>query len=272
MMAESASVGDGRQRKENRPELLDKPDYLEDTYEYLFHRHVQTLNGVIRKQEQQEVDEAPGIYQQNHSKQVIQLCCGDGRDCDDTSTIIGPTKLSSLHNSSTVYQNSFDSNRATGSNSQNSDKNDINSNDFFGSQISCKENGNELKGQCMKGEPMRMSDDNHKEICNSTQKSETIYRKNNDDGSANINIITNKMNTLELQGVKVPQKPVITFNHVPEASECSGSSSESQSLNLNQIKAISVSSTLRSSSSSSLLEVPVSLENLTAEMMRPPMN
>jgi hypothetical protein len=269
MMAESVCADDVRQRLETRTELLEKPDYMEDTYDYLFHRHVQTLNGVIKKQEQQEADEARGIYQQKHSKQVIELCCDDGRDCDGTSIIIGSTKLPSHHNSSTVSQNSFACNRATGSSSQDSDKNDINSNDFFASRISCKESANkEIKGWYKKGELTRMSDDNQIENCHNTQKSETIQRKNSDD-SVNINIITNTINALDLQEVRVPQKPVITFNHVPETNECSSSSCESESLNLKQIKAISA---LQSNSSSPLLEVPISFEDLTSEIMRPPIN
>lgn len=271
MMAESVSADDARQRQENRTELLDKPDYLEDTYDYLFHRHVQTLNGVIQRQEQQEADAARGIYQQKHSKQVIQLCCGDGRDCDDTSIIIDSTGLSSRHNSSTVSQNPPIC-RATGSNSLDSDKNDINTSDFCARQTSCNENKNkEMKGRCKKGELTRMSADNQLESCHDTQKSGTTHRKNSD-GSVNINIVTNKINALELQDVRVPQKPVITFNHVSETNECSSSFSESESLNLKLTKTTSVSSTLRSSSSSPLLEVPVSLEDLTSEMMRPPIN
>lgn len=268
MMAESVSADDARQRQEKRNELLDKPDYLEDTYDYLFHRHVQTLNGVIQRQEQQEADEACGIYQQKHSKQVIQLCCGDGGDCDDTSIIIGSTKLSSHYNSSTVSQNPSTCNRATGSNSQDSDKND-----FFASQTSCNENKNkEMTGRCIKGELTRMNVDNQTESCHDIQKSGTTHRKNSDDGSVNINTITNKIDALELQDVRVPQKPVITFNHVSETNECSSSFSESESLNLKLTNTTSVSSTLRSSSSSPLLEVPVSLEDLTSEMMRPPIN
>lgn len=271
MMAESVSADDARQRQENRTELLDKPDYLEDTYDYLFHRHVQTLNGVIQRQEQQEADVARGIYQQKHSKQVIQLCCDDGRDCDDTSIIIDSTELSSCQNSSTISQNPPIC-RTTGSNSRDSDKNDINTSDFFARQTSCNENKNkEMKGRCKKSELTRMSVDNQIESCHDTQKSGTTHRKNSD-GCVNINTVTNKINALELHDVTVPQKPVITFNHVSETNECSSSFSESESLNLKLTKTTSVSSTLRSSSSSPLLEVPVSLEDLTSEMMRPPIN
>jgi hypothetical protein len=270
MIAESVSADDAGQRQETPAELLDKPDYLEDTYDYLFDRHVQTLNGVIRKQEQQEADEARGSYLQKHSKQVIQLCCDDCPDSDDTSITIGSMKLSSHHNSSTVSQHSIACNRATGSSSQDSDKNDINTNHFFASRISSKENGSkEMKGQCKKGELTRMSDDNRIEICHNTQMSETIHRKNSDDGSVNINIITNKINALTLQEVKVSQKPVITFNHVSEISECSSPLCESELLTLKQSKAISA---LRSNSCSPLLEVPISLEDLTSEIMRPPIN
>jgi hypothetical protein len=269
MMVESVSADDARQRQENRTELLDKPDYLEDTYDYLFHRHVQTLNGVIR---QQEADEARGIYQQNHSKQVIQLCRGDGGDCDKSCIIIGSTKLSSHHNSSIASQNSSNCSRATGSNSQDSDKN-INSNDFFASRTSCSEDKDkEMKGQCMKGELTRKNDGNQIETCHDTQKSERTHRNNSDDGNININTVTNKINALELQEVKVPQKPIITFNHVTETSECSSSYTEYESLNLKQTKTTTVSSTLRSRSSSPLLEVPVPLDDLTSEMMRPPIN
>lgn len=266
MIAESVSADDARQKQETRAELLDKPDYLEDTYDYLFHRHVQTLNGVIRKQEQQEADEARAIYLQKHSNQVTQLCYDDGRDCDDTSIIIDSMKLSSHHNSSTVSQNSIACNRATGRSSQDSDKNNINTNHFFASRISSKENGNK---EIKKGELTRMSKDNQIEICHNTQRSETIHRKNSDDGSVNINITTNKINGLDLEEVKVPQKPVITFNHVSEVCECSSPLCESESLNLKQGKAISA---LRSNSCSPLLEVPISLEDLTSEIMRPPIN
>jgi hypothetical protein len=222
---------------------------------------VQTLNGVIQWREQQEAVEAREIYKQKHSKQVIQLCCGDGRDCDDTSVIIGSTKLSSHYNSSTVSQNLSTSNRATVTNT----------NDFFASQTSCNENKNkEMKGRCKKGELTRMNVDNQTESCHDIQKSGTTHRKNSDGGS--INTLTNKVDALELQDVRVPQKPVITFNHVSEANECSSSFSESESLNLKLTKITSVSSTLHSSSSSPLLEVPVSLEDLTSEMMRPPIN
>jgi hypothetical protein len=116
-----------------------------------------------------------------------------------------------------------------------------------------------------------MSVDNQIESCHDTQKSGTTHRKNSD-GCVNINTVTNKINALELHDVTVPQKPVITFNHVSETNECSSSFSESESLNLKLTKTTSVSSTLRSSSSSPLLEVPVSLEDLTSEMMRPPIN
>lgn len=271
MIAESVSGDDARQRQENRNELLDKPEYLEDTYDYLFHRHVQTLNGVIQRQEQQEADEARGIYQQKNSKQVIQLCCGDGRDCDETSINIDSTELSSRHNSSTVSQNPPIC-RATGNSSQDSDKNDKNTSDFLARQTSCNENKNkEMKGRCKNGELTGMSVDNQIESCHDTQKSGKTHRTNSD-CSVNINIVTNKINALELQDVSVPQKPVITFNHVTETNECSSSFSESESLNLKLTKSTSVSSTLRSSSSSPLLEVPVSFEDLTSEMMRPPIN
>ncbi|XP_023714431.1 uncharacterized protein LOC111868215 [Cryptotermes secundus] len=261
MMAESVSADDARQRQDNRTELLDKPDYLEDTYDYLFHRHVQTLNGVIQRQEQQEADEARGIYQQKHSTQVIQLCCGDSRDCDETSISIDSTELSSRHNSSTVSQNPAVCS-ATGNSSQDSDKNDV-----LARQTSCNENKNkEVKGRCKNGELTGMSVDNQIESCHDTQK------RTNSDGSVNINIVTNKINALELQVVRVPQKPVITFNHVSETNECSSSFNESESPNLKLTKSTSVSSTLRSSSSSPLLEVPASFEDLTSEMMRPPIN
>lgn len=271
MMAEPVSTDDTRQGQESRSGLLEKSDYLQDTYDYLFHRHVRTLNGVIRQQKEQETDKAHRIYHQKHHKQVIQLSCGDGGDCDDdTSVITGSTKSSS-HNCSTVSCHSSSCDGATGSNNQDSNQNAINSNNFFASPISCSEDDKILlKDHCEKGKLSRVNDNSQIGSSHCIQKSESTHRNVNGDSSININVVTSKINALKLQEVKV--KPVITFNHVSTASGSSSTHAESESVNLKRIKTTSISSTYRSRSSSPLLEVPLPLEDLASEMMRPPIN
>jgi hypothetical protein len=266
MTAESVNISDVRQGQEKRSGLLEKSNYLEDTYEYLFHRHVQTLNEVIRQQEQLEADEAHGLHRQKHRKQVIQLCCEDV-ERDDTPVIINPKNSSNRHNSSIFCHHSSSCDGTAESNSQDSNQNpepySINSN-VSGSPTSCSEDGNKfIKNRCEKDGPSRMSE-------NHTGRCETTHRNNSDDSSLNINAITDGINALQTQ--EVPPKPIITFNHVSTSSESSSTFRESESLTLKQAKGKFISSTIRSRSSSPLLEVPVPLEDLTSEMMRPPIN
>ncbi|KDR13422.1 hypothetical protein L798_12497 [Zootermopsis nevadensis] len=265
-MAEPVSTDDARQGQESQSGLLEKSDYLQDAYNYLFHRHVQTLNDIIQQQKQHETDEAHGIYHQKHHKQVIQLSCGDGHDCDDNTSVIAGSMKSSSHNCSTISYHSFSCDGATGSNNQDSNQNAINSNNFFASPPSCSEDDETvLKDHCEKDKQRKVNDNSQIGSSQCTQKSETTHR--NSSGESSINVITSKINALELQEVKVPPKPIITFNHV-SASE----SSSNESINLKRIKTTSISSTHQSRSSSPLLEVPLPLEDLASEMMRPPIN
>lgn len=262
MMVEPVSTDDATQSQESQSRLLEKSEYLEDTYDYLFQRHVQTLNSVIRQQKQEETDEAHRIYNQKHCKQVIQLCCGDGGKCDDTSVIIGSTK-SSRCNCSTISHHSSSCDRVTGSNNQNR-------NNLFASPISCSGDDEMSKDHSKKSELSVVNDNNQIGNSQCIQKGETTHKNISGDCNININEVTSKINALELQEVKVPPKPIITFNHVSTVSEGSSTSTESESINLKQIKTTSISSTYRSRSSSPLLEVPLPLEDLTTEMMRPP--
>jgi hypothetical protein len=269
MMAEPVSRDIARQDQESQSELLEKSDCLQDTYNYLFHRHVQTLNDIIRQQEQQETDEAHGIH---HQKKVIQLSCVDGGNYDDdTSVITGSTKSS--HNCSTISYHSSTWDGATGSNNQDSNQNAINSNNFIASSTSCSEdNKTLLKDHCKKGERTRVNDNSQSGSSHSIQESATTYRDIRGESSVNINVVSNSIKALQLQEVKVPLNPVITFNHVSTATESSSTDIESESASLRQFKTTSISSTHQSRSSSPLLEVPLPLEDLTSEMMRPPMN
>ena len=261
-MAESVSTSNVGHGKESQSGLLEKPEYLEGTYDYLFHRHVQTLNDVIQQQALQEDDEACGIYQQKNHKQVIQLCCGDGIDCeDDVSVTIGSTKSSRHHNTSTACYHSFSCDEANGSHSQDTNQN-INSNNFFANPSSCDEDDDKaMNNHCEENESTSVNDNN--------QTGSWHYIQNNSDNSIHLNAVTRKMNALKV--TSSPQ-PIITFNHVSTVNESSSTYTESESNTMKQIKATSISSTIRSRSSSPLLEVPVALEDLTTEMMRPPLN
>lgn len=261
MMAESVSTGNVRPGKESQSRLLEKPEYLEDTYDYLFHRHVQTLNDVIQQQELQG-GEAHGIYQQKNHKQVIQLCCGEAIDCDDdASATIGSTKPSSHHNTSPACYCAFSCDKATGNKNQDTIQN-IHSNNFFANPKSC-DNGDKVNDHCEAKELTSVNAHSQTGSCH--------YIQNNGDNSINLNPVTRKMNVLKLQEVRSSSKPIITFNHVSTVNESSSTYVESESNKLKQIKT-STSSTIRSRSSSPLLEVPVALEDLTTEMMRPPLN
>lgn len=261
MTAESVSTGNARPGKENQSRLLEKPEYLEGTYEYLFHRHVQTLNDVIQQQELQD-DEAHGIYQQKNHKQVIQLCCGEATDYDDDASVtISSTKSSSHHNTSPACHYALSCDEVMGNNSQDTNQN-INSNNFFDNPNSC--DVDKVNDHCEEKESTNVIDNNQIGSCH--------YIKNNGDNSINPNPVTRKMNALKLQEVRSSSKPIITFNHVSTVNESSSTYTESESNKLKQIKTTSTSSTIRSRSSSPLLEVPVVLEDLTTEMMRPPLH
>lgn len=261
MTAESVSTGNVRPGKENQSRLLEKPEYLEGTYDYLFHRHVQTLNDVIQQQELQD-DEAHGIYQQKNHKQVIQLCCGEATDCDDDASVtIGSTKSSSHHNTSPACYYTFSCDEVMGNNNQDTNQN-INSNDFFDNTNSC--DVDKVNDHCEEKESTNVIDNNQIGSCH--------YIKNNGDNSINLNPVTRKMNALKLKEVRSSSKPIITVNHVSTVNESSSTYTESESNKLRQINTTSTSSTIRSRSSSPLLEVPVALEDLTTEMMRPPLN
>lgn len=245
MMAESVSTGNVRPGKESQSRLLEKPEYLEGTYDYLFHRHVQTLNDVIQQQDLQD-DETHGIYQQKNHKQVIQLCCGEAIDCDDDASVtIGSTKSSSHHNTSPACYYAFSCDEAMGNKNQDTIQN-IHSNNLFANLTSC--DYDKVNDHCEEKELTNMNDN-----------------------SINLNPVTRKMNALKLQEVRSSSKPIITFNHVSTVNESSSTYSESESNKLKQIKTTSTS-TIRSRSSSPLLEVPVAMEDLTTEMMRPPLN
>jgi hypothetical protein len=264
-MAESVRTSNVTQGKESQSGLLEKPEYLEGTYDYLFHRHVQTLNDIIRQQELQENDEACGIYLQKNCKQVIQLCCGDGIDCDDDASVtIGSTKSSHHHNTSTTCYHPFSCDEATGSNSQDTNQK-INSNNFFANPSSCDEDGDKaMNNHCEKNESTSVNDNNQTGSCH--------YIQNNSDNSINLNAVTRKLNALKLKEVRSSPKPIITFNHVSNVNESISAYTESESNKLKQITTTSIPSTIRSRSSSPLLEVPAALEDRTTEMMRPPMN
>ena len=260
MMAESVSTGNVRPGKESQSRLLEKPEYLEGTYDYLFHRHVQKLNDVIQQQELQD-DEAHGIYQQKNHKQVIQLCCGEAIDCDDDPSVtISSTKSSSHHNTSPACYYAFSCDEATGNKNQDTIQN-IHSNNFFANPNSCDDD--KVNDHCEDRESTSVNDNNQIGSCH--------YIQNKGDNNINLNPITRKMNALKLQEVRSSSKPIITFNHVSTVNESSGTYNESASNKLKQIQT-STSSTIRSRSSSPLLEVPVALEDLTTEMMRPPLN
>lgn len=260
MMAESVSTGNVRLGKENQSRLLEKPEYLEGTYDYLFHRHVQTLNDVIQQQELQD-DEAHGIYQQKNHKQVIQLCCGEAIDCDDDASVtISSTKSSGHHNTSPACYYAFSCDEETGNKNQDTIQN-ISSNSFFANPNSCDDD--KVNYHCEEKEATSVNDN---------QIGSFHYIQNNGDNSINLNPVTRKMNALKLQEVRSSSKPIITFNHVSTVNESSSTYTESESAKLKQIKTTSASSTIRSRSSSPLLEVPVALEDLTTEMMRPPLN
>lgn len=260
MMAESVNTGNVRLGEESQSRLLEKPEYLEGTYDYLFHRHVQTLNDVIQQQELQE-DEAHGVYQQKNHKQVIQLCCGEAIDCDDDASVtISSTKSSSHHNTSPACYHSFSCDEAMGNKNQDTIQN-IHSNNFFANPNSCDDDDDKVD-HCGENESTGV---------NNNQIGSCHYIQNNGD-NININPVTRKMNTLKLQEVRSSSKPIITFNHVSTVNESSSTYIESESNKLKQIKTTSTSSTIRSRSSSPLLEVPVALEDLTTEMMRPPLN
>lgn len=261
MMAESVSTGNVRPGKESQSILLEKPEYLEGTYDYLFHRHVQTLNDVIQQQELQD-DEAHGIYQQKNHKQVIQLCCGEAIDCDDDASVtIGSTKSSSHHTTSPACYYAFSCDEAMGNKNQDTIHN-IQSNNFFTNPNSCDDD--KVNDHCEEKQSASANDNNQIGSCH--------YIQNKGDNSINLNPVTRKMNALKLQEVRSSSKPIITFNHVSTVNESSSTYIESESNKLKQITTTSTSSTIRSRSSSPLLEVPVALEDLTTEMMRPPLN
>jgi len=256
-MAESVSTGNVRPGKESQSRLLEKPEYLEGTYDYLFHRHVQTLNDVIQQQEIHD-DEAHGIYQQKNHKQVIQLCCGEAIDCDDDASVtIDSTKSSSHHNTSPACYYTFSCDEATGNKNQDTIQN-IHSNNFLANPNSCDDD-DKVNDHCEEKESVNQIGSCH-------------YIQNNGDNNIDLNPITRKMNALKLQEVRSSSKPIITFNHVSTVNESSSTYIESESNKLKQIQTTSTSSTIRSRSSSPLLEVPVALEDLTTEMMRPPLN
>jgi hypothetical protein len=262
MMAESVNTGNVRLGEESQSRLLEKPEYLEGTYDYLFHRHVQTLNDVIQQQELQD-DEAYGVYQQKNHKQVIQLCCGEAIDCDDDASVnISSTKSSSHHNTIPACYHAFSCDEAMGNKNQDTIQN-IHSNNFFANPNSCDDE-DKVNDHCGGNESTGVNDNNQIGSCH--------YIQNNGDNSININPVTRKMNALKLQEVRSSSKPIITFNHVSTVNESSSTYTESESNKLKQIKTTSASSTIRSRSSSPLLEVPVVLEDLTTEMMRPPLN
>jgi len=261
-MAESVSTGNVRLGKKSQSRLLEKPEYLEGTYDYLFHRHVQTLNDVIQQQELQD-DEAHGIYQQKNHKQVIQLCCGEAIDCDDDASVtIGSAKSSSHHNTSPACCSAFSCDEPMGNKNQDTIQN-IHSNSFFANPNSCDDD-DKVNGHCEEKELTSVNDNNQIRSCH--------YLQNKGDNSINLNPVTRKMNALKLQEARSSSKPTITFNHVSTVNESSSTYIESEASKLKQIKTTSTSSTIRSRSSSPLLEVPVALEDLTTEMMRPPLN
>jgi len=262
MMAESVNTGNVRVGKESQSRLLEKPEYLEGTYDYLFHRHVQTLNDVIEQQELQD-DETHRIYQQKNRKQVIQLCCGEAIDCDDDASVtICSTRSSSHHNTSPACYHAFSCDEAMGNKNQDIIQN-IHNNSFFANPNSCDDD-DKVNDRCGENESTGVNDNNQIGGCH--------YIQNNGDNSLNLNPVTRKMNALKLQEVRSSSKPIITFNHVSTVNESSSTYIESESNTLKQIKTTSTSSTIRSRSSSPLLEVPVALEDLTTEMMRPPLN
>ncbi|KAJ9583449.1 hypothetical protein L9F63_022206 [Diploptera punctata] len=235
----SESVG-GEANRHEAAGLLDKPAYLEDTYDYLFNRHVQTLNGVIKRQEQEKLEQANEINQQKNRKQVIQLCCGgDNSACeDDASVIIGSEKSSTRQNSSRVAE----------SRSCRSAENCNNNHSVHNTACSCAVSG----GKCQLNHEFE-------EQCNSKSVNNNISK------TVNVNLVTSQIQELELLELE-PQKPLIIFNHVPTSNENSPLPMDSEE------DSRPVVSPPRSRSPTPLLEVPFPVKDIDCEMKRPPIN
>ncbi|PSN36064.1 hypothetical protein C0J52_23068 [Blattella germanica] len=249
MMSESVNT-DAKQETGERGGLLEKPAYLEDTYDYLFNRHVQTLNGVIKRQEQEKLDETNEINQQKSRKQVIQLCCRDGGDNsageEDTSVIIGSTKCSTRQNSGGCGESTNYSDGVRKDNTNN--------------------NHPSHRGQtsCSCGEKSSLTGGLEHQ-CNDNRQSANSKVSNNNNSEISVNLVTSQIHELELQEI-APPKPLIIFNHVPSSSENCSVSIDSEE----QVRPII--SPPRSRSPTPLLEVPFPVKDLDCEMKRPPIN
>ena len=264
-MAESVSAGNVRQGKESQSGMLEKPEYLEGTYDYFFKRHVQTLNVVIRQQELQEDAEARGIHQEKNCKQVIQLCCGGDIDCDDDASVTtGSAKSSGHHSNGTARYHSFSCDEATGSNRQGNNQN-INSNNIFANPSYCDGDDNKvMTDHCEENELTSVNGNSEAGSCQ--------YIQNHGDSNINLNAVSRKINALKLQEIISSPVPIITISHVSTLNESSSTYSESESSKMKQTKTTSVSSKFQLRRSSSLLEVPVTLEDLATEKVRPSLN
>ena len=98
------------------------------------------------------------------------------------------------------------------------------------------------------------------------------YIQNHGDSNINLNAVSRKINALKLQEIISSPVPIITISHVSTLNESSSTYSESESSKMKQTKTTSVSSKFQLRRSSSLLEVPVTLEDLATEKVRPSLN
>lgn len=256
MMSESVSGEGNRHEGSDKVGLLEKPAYLEDTYDYLFNRHVQTLNGVIKKQEQEKLDEANEINQQKNRKQVIQLCCRDGGDNsageEDASVIVGSTKSSTRQNSSRGGESRNYRSPETETDHCNNNHHKNHSH----TPCSCAVGGGKS--------PLNEKSENQ---CNS--KSVNGHTNiNNVSNKISVNLVTSQIQELELQELE-PEKPLIIFNHVPTSSENSPLPMDPEERFEDSQPVVSPP---RSRSPTPLLGVPFPVKEIDCEMKRPPIN